>query len=74
MAKFRNESRTSASTLAVALGAGALEVSARRGEVAESALPVELSLAASFLTSCDFVSPEAVAAALSSAGLNAVLV
>ena len=72
MAKFRNESSTSASTLAVALGVGALEVSAGRGVLAETTLPVEISLTASFLASCDFASPETADAALFSAGLTAV--
>ena len=71
MAKFRNESSTSVSTLAVALGIDAL-VSAGRGVLAASALPVEISLTASFLTSSDFTSAGAVAAALFSAGLSAV--
>lgn len=77
MAKFRNESNTSVtsvSTLAVALGVAALEVSGGRGVLAATALLVETSLTASFLTSSDFTSPEAVAAALFSAGLTAVLV
>ena len=74
MAKFRNESSTSVSTLAVALGVDDLEDSAGRGVLAATALPEDISLTASFLTSCNFVSPEDVAAAISSIGLAAVLV
>ena len=73
MAKFRNESSTSASTLFVVLGVAALAISVGRGVLAAAALPVEVSLAASFLVSCDCVSPEAIAAALFSVGLTAVL-
>lgn len=50
-----------------------LEVSAGRGVLAATALPVEISLTASFLTSNDFASPEPVAAALFSADLTGVL-
>ncbi len=72
MAKFRNESSTSVSTLAVALGVDDFAVSAGRGVLATTALPVEISLTPSFLASCDFASPEDVATALSSADLTAV--
>lgn len=74
MAKFRNESSTSVSTLAVALGVDALEISAGRGVLAATALPVEMSLTASFLTSCTFGSPGVFAPAFSSADLASVLV
>ena len=74
MAKFRNESSTSVSTFAVALGVDVLEVSAGRGVLAETTLPVEISLMVSFLISCDFASPEAVADMLSSAGITTVFV
>ena len=55
------------------MGAGALEVSVGRGVLAATALPVEISLTASFLMSSSFASPEAVAAALFSAALTGVL-
>ena len=74
MAKFRNESSTSVSTLAVVLGVDPLDVSAGRGVLAATALPVEISLTASFLASCNFASAGAVAAALFSAVLTAVLI
>ncbi len=74
IAKFRNESSTSVSTLVVALGVDALEISAGRAVLAAAVLLAEVSLTASFLTSCGFVSPEAAAAAAPmSAGFASVL-
>ena len=57
----------------MALGVDAFEISAGRGVLATTAFPVEVSLTASFLTSWDLASPEAVTAVLFSAGFTAVL-
>lgn len=73
MAKFRNESSTSVSTFVVALGVEVFGISTVRGVLAETGLPVGVSLATSFLISRDFVSPGAVTTALFSTNLVAVV-